>query len=414
MAAGLIRWACVLAIGLGAAAPASRAEDGSPAPSTSEPSRLAFGIEGLATVATEDSQYFNYTSYEKSATELVRVRAFASLRLAERVALLAEGRMDNGEGPSLSALYLRVRPLAGKPLDLQAGRIPPVFGAYSRHVYGADNPLIGQPFIYQYLTSLRADAVPASADDLLLMKGQGWGNYYPNGFGSTEWDHGLPMVAGDLWDTGLQVRWAGARFQVASAVTQGTLCNPRVEDDNSGKQLSARIQVQPVLGLVLGVSAARGEYLTDDALLAVPPESRGSSHAQRTFGADAEFSRGHWLLRSEAIVSDWFVPAVEAPYLPSPIRAWGAFVEVRRKLRPGLFAAARYDHVGFSQVTGSPAYGSTVPTTTSWEAPVSRVEVGAGYSLIRNLQLKAAVQRNWRDGAEHPETVATVQTLFWF
>jgi len=411
MAAGLSRWACVLALGLGAGAPVSPADDATPAADSAAPSRLAFGIEGLATVATEDSQYFNYTSYEKSATELIRLRAFASLRLAARVALLAEGRMDNGEGPSLSAVYLRVRPLAGKPLDLQAGRIPPVFGAYSRHVYGADNPLIGQPFIYQYLTSLRADAVPASVDDLLLMKGQGWGNYYP--VGSTSWDHGLPLVAGDRWDTGVQVRWAGPRLQVASAVTQGTLCNPRVEDDNSGKQLSARIQYQPVLGLLLGASAARGEYLTDDALLAVPPESRGS-HAQRTFGADAEFSRGHWLLRSEAMVSDWFVPVIEPPYVPSPIRAWGVFVEARRKLRPGLIAAIRYDHVGFSQVTGSPAYGSTIPTTTSWEAPVSRVEVGAGYSLMRNVQLKAAVQQNWRDGAPHPETVATVQTLFWF
>jgi hypothetical protein len=407
----MIRWTCVLAIALGAA-PAMRAEDGTPPPTAAAPRRLAMGIEGLVSVATEDSQYFNYSSYDRSATELVRLRAFASLRLASRAALLAEARMDNGEGPSLSALYLRVRPLTGTPVDVQAGRIPPVFGAFSRRAYGSDNPLIGQPFLYQYLTSLRSDALPASVGDLLRMKGQGWANYYP--VGSPEWEHGLPLVAGDRWDTGVQVRWAGERASVAAAVTQGTLSNPRVRDDNSGKQVSGRLEVRPVIGLVLGASAARGDYLSREAMAAVPAYARGGSHAQQAFGADAEFSRGHWLLRGEALASRWALPAVQQPFVPSPLRAWGAFVEVRRKLRPGLYAAGRFDHVGFSSVTGSPDYGTTPSTTTPWDAPVSRMEVGAGFSLRHNLVLKAAVQRNRRQGAERSETVAALQTLFWY
>jgi len=408
MAPGVIRWTCILAIGLGAAAPASRAEDGTPLPTATSPRRLALGIEGLVSVATDDRQYFNYSSYDRSATELVRLRAFASFRLAARAALLAEGRMDNGEGPRLSAFYLRVRPFAGTPVDVQAGRIPPVFGAFARRAYVADNPLIGQPFVYQYLTSLRSDALPASADDLLRMKGQGWGNHYP--VGSPAWDHGLPLVAGDRWDTGLQVRWAGQRVSLAAAVTQGTLSNPRVRDDNSGKQVSGRLEVRPVLGLVLGASAARGDYLSRGAVAAVPAAARRGSRAQQAFGADAEFSRGHWLVRGEGVVSRWALPALQPPFVSSPLRAWGVFVEARRKLRPGLFAAARYDHVGFSRITGSPGYGST----TTWDAPVSRLEAGAGFSLRRNLLLKAAVQQNWRQGAERSEKVAAVQTLFWF
>ena len=35
---------------------------------------------------------------------------------------------------------------------------------------------------------------------------------------------------------------------------------------------------------------------------------------------------------------------------------------------------------------------------TTWDAPVSRVEAGAGYSFRRNFLLKIAVQRNWRTG----------------
>jgi hypothetical protein len=212
----------------------------------------------------------------------------------------------------------------------------------------------------------------------------------------------------------VQVRWAAPRVSFAAAVSQGTLSNPRVRDDNSGKQVSARVEARPVLGLVLGASAARGDYLTRGAAAALPEAARQASRAQQAFGLDAEFSRGHWLVRSEGILSRWSVPPIDEPLVPSALRAWAVFVEARRKIRPGLFAAARFDHVGFSRLTASPAYGSTTPTQTTWEAPVSRLEVGAGFSLRRNVMLKAAVQQNWRQGGYRSERIAAVQTLFWY
>jgi hypothetical protein len=410
MAVGLTRWtyALVLALGL-TAGPAGAQDDTPPRP----PRRLTVGIEGLVSVATDDSGYFNYTSYERSTTELVRLRMDASLRLGSRAALLLEGRMDNGGGPSLSAAYFRVRPFASHAFDIQLGRIPPVFGAFGRRAYGVDNPLIGQPFIYQYLTSLRSDSLPASADDLVYMKGMGWANHYP--IGSETWDHGVPLVAADRWDTGVQARWAAERVTVAMAVTQGSQCNPRVRDDNSGKQVLGRVEVRPVLGLVLGASAAQGDYVAESAVAALPPESREASHVQQAFGLDAEFSRGHWLLRTEGILSRWFVPPVEAPFVPSPLESWGVFVEARRKIRPGLYAAARFDHVGFSTLTASPPEGSQTPLVTPWEAPVTRVELGAGYNIRRNVVVKAAVQQNWRkETAEQSDMVIAAQTQFWF
>ena len=412
MAVGLTRWTYALALALGLAGGAARAQDDTP-PLSQPPRRLTLGIEGLVSVATDDSGYFNYSDYEKSTTELVRLRMDASVRLGPRAAVLLEGRMDNGGGPSLSAAYLRVRPFAAHPFDIQVGRIPPVFGAFGRRAYSVDNPLIGQPFIYQYLTSLRSDSIPASADDLVPMKGMGWANYYP--IGSDAWDHGLPLVAADRWDTGVQARWAAQRVTVAVAVTQGSQCNPRVRDDNSGKQLLGRVEVRPVLGLVVGASAAEGDYLADSAVAALPPQSREASHVQQAFGLDAEFSRGHWLLRTEGILSRWFVPPVEAPFVPSPLESWGVFVEARRKILPGLYAAARFDHVGFSSLTASPPEGSQTPLVTTWEAPVTRVEVGAGYNIHRNVVVKAVVQQNWRkEAAEQSDMVVAAQTQFWF
>jgi hypothetical protein len=86
-------------------------------------------------------------------------------------------------------------------------------------------------------------------------------------------------------------------------------------------------------------------------------------------------------------------------------------VEGRYKIAPGLYAAARVDHLGFSDITGSAVQG-----TQSWDAAVTRVEIGGGWSIQRNLLMKLSVQRNTRDGGrEIPKaTLGAGQLVFWF
>jgi hypothetical protein len=46
---------------------------------------------------------------------------------------------------------------------------------------------------------------------------------------------------------------------------------------------------------------------------------------------------------------------------------------------------------------------------------VSRIEVGGGYSLQRNLVLKLSFQHNRRDGGRAQlVNIGAVQALFWF
>ena len=384
----------------------ARAEDAG----GSAPKWLTFGGEGVASIATDDPGYFNDTSYGRSSMRLVRLRLDAALRLGGRAAVLVEGRADNGEGLTVAALYLRLRPFPERAFDVQAGRIPPVFGALARRTYGADNPLIGSPLAYQYLTSLRGDSLPATADDLLVMRGRGWRTRYT--IGSTVWDRGLPVIAGDRWDTGVEVRIGVDPVSVTAALTQGTLSDPRVEDDNDGKQIAGRVEVRPALGLVLGASVARGEYVTREAGLALPAAPRLESYRQKALGMDLEYARGYWVIRSETVLSRWEIPQVQHPLVTDTLGAWGTFVEARYKIRPGLYTAARVDHLGFSRIAGTLFEGRP----TSWDAPVTRVEAGAGYSFRRNVLLKIAVQRNWRTGVTFGarESVAGAQVLLWF
>ena len=138
--------------------------------------RLTLGGEVTATVAPDDEGQFNYTDYERSALQLLRLGVTASFRPVERIALVtelrAEGDTNGGPWTALPfAAYVRVRPWKDRPFDIQAGRIPPVFGAAGRRIYANDNVLIGYPLAWQYLTVLRSDAVPSSADELIARAG---------------------------------------------------------------------------------------------------------------------------------------------------------------------------------------------------------------------------------------------------
>jgi hypothetical protein len=374
-----------------------------PAPFHDEVRRLTVGFDASGSFGSKDVGYFDYTDYEQTTVRLARASVTASLRLGGHAALLGELRVAEGEGVRAAALYLRVHPWSDHSIDLQAGRIPPTFGAFARRGYGADNPLIGFPLGYQYLTTLRADAMPSSIDDLLGMRGRGWRSSFP--VGSYGPDHGLPLVAITHWDTGLQLHVGPESYSLTAAVTAGTLSNPRVHDDNDGKQVVFRGELRPVVGCVLGISGARGAFLDREVRSSLPAALRDADGVQRAVGLDAEYSRGYWVVRGEGILSEWRLPGLV------PLRSFAAYAEGKYKVLPGLHLAARVDRLTFSRVTGTLFGGRP----TSWDAPLTRIEAGAGYRLTRNIAVKAAYQHNWRDSARY-RTQATVagQVLVWY
>ncbi len=129
---------------------------------------------------------------------------------------------------------------------------------------------------------------------------------------------------------------------------------------------------------------------------------------QTAWGGDVEYSRDYYLVRAESVFSRWKVPEVGAPVIDVPLGALASYVEGRYKIRPGLYAAARVDHLGFSEVTGSRG-------TLTWDAPVTRIEIGGGYSIQRNLLLKVSYQHNTRDGGRVTKlNLGSAQLVYWF
>ncbi len=394
--------ACALTLG-GAAARAQ----GLP----SEPVSFADGhvtISGdvSASFGTNDTGFFNYTDYEHSALRLFRVDLASAVKLNDRVSVLGEIRFENSGPVRPYAFYVRVRPWATRAIDIQAGRVPPTFGAFARRIYASDNLLIGYPLAYQYLTSLRADALPLNANELLAMRGRGWLSSFS--IGNPTPSNGLPLASAFRWDTGVQVHAASDSVDATASVTNGTLSNPLFRDDNSGKQIAGRVSLHPVPGLIVGASAASGPFVSATAARGAVGDGHDGDFTQTAWGADIEYSRDYYLIRAETIVSQWRVPAVGTPVIDSPLRAVGTYIEGRYKIAPGVYAAARVDHLGFSEITGSSG-----PAT--WDAPVTRVEIGGGYSLLRNVLLKASVQHNTRDGGRVTDlNLVAAQIVYWF
>ncbi len=368
--------------------------------------RLVFGAEVTATIGPADPGFFNYTSYEFSALQNIRLGVSTEIRASEAVQVLGEVRLDHGRVLEPYGLFVRIRPWSKRRLDIQAGLIPPTFGSLTRTAYASDNFLIGQPLAHQYLLSIRSDSIPANADDLLRMRGRGWQSSFSVGDPTPA--PGLAIVSTSHWDTGVQVHGLKGIVEWTGSVTLGSLSEPLWRENNSRRQLAGRVVVHPSAALQLGASAARGGWLDRSVDQSLPEDLSTEDARQQALGADGEYSAGPVVIRGELIRSTWTIPSVAAPRIDEPLVATAGLIEGRYKVMPGFYLAARGDRIGFSSITG------TVRRDT-WEAPIWRIEGGFGWSVIRNVTLKGSWQRNRRRGGRvQGDTLVAAQLLYWF
>jgi hypothetical protein len=369
--------------------------------------RLAVGGELSVVVSPrEDEGFFNDTDYDINRLRSARLRLFGEWHVASQLSIVGEIRSDNGTRLITPTAYVRWRPRAAGRLVIQAGRIPPVFGAFSRRPYGRDNLTIGQPLAYQYLTSLRPDALPATTDDLLQMRGRGWEPSFP--IGSTDVRAGIPLVSVATWDTGVEATWHRGPIEIAGALSRGSPAVPVVRETNGGVSVSGRVAIVGPAGLTAGLSAARGQWLNDSVLDLV--SARGRTFAQSVIGVDGEFGSGPWLLRGEWVHAGFELPLLDAG-LAARITARAAFVEARYRLHPRWQVSARADRLDFGTILGT----SIASAPTPWDAPVTRLEGVLGFRATRALEVRAGWQQNWRDGGRVRRLgLPAVSVLYWF
>ena len=180
----------------------------------------------------------------------------------------------------------------------------------SRHATAAATSLIGQPLAYQYLTSIRPDALPATTDDLLRMRGRGWLSNFPVGnlrrgpgpAARQQPAAGTPACRRTA-STGM-VEWTGS-------VTAGSLSDPRLRRQQrrpaGGRP---RVSCGRRAALASACRSSRGAWLNERARRrAGRRASVDRSRQQRRRRRRGVSRPGRFLVRGEAIRSTWTMPA---------------------------------------------------------------------------------------------------------
>ena len=367
--------------------------------------RVGVAFEAGAVVSPRDDiAFFNYTDYEHNALRGVRLRLMAEWRAATALSFVGEVRSEVGINVDVPALYLRWRPWTDRGIAIQAGRVPPLIGAFPRRAYGHANVVIGWPLAYQYLVSVRPDALPGTVDDLLRMRARGWQPSFP--IGSQELRPGVSLISASRWDTGVQIIAKARGITLAGAVTEGPPSVPSVRDRTPGVGFSGRASFTLPAGVIIGASGGTGNWIDRQALEQASLEGADAPH--RVVGIDAEAGRGHWLLRTEWFYSSFTLPIATAAPLSLGTRV--GYVEGRYRLSARWQFGARAERLRFDRVEGL-----TSRVATPWDADVDRVEAAVAYRVTTTAEIKVAWQHNWRDGGRVRERgFPAIQLLYWY
>jgi len=334
----------------------------------------------------------------------LRLRLFADVVLSDRFTLFNQFLIDPTTRLNIATFlrsYLRFTVFKGPHADLhiQGGKIPTPFGAYSPRAYSDQNPLVSFPLLYHYFTTLRSNELPADNADLLAHRGQGLVDLFTGfkgGRAGRNAFNGIPLVYDPCWDVGVGAIGSVWRFEYTAAVSQGTLSTPQMSggDNNRGKSVAFRLGFVPVTGVVMGGSYSRGPYL-DEGLASYLSSGRAvEDFDQEIYGVDLEYGVGHLSLHGEWATSRWTSPNVtdgRGGLANLDSGAW--YVEAKYTLRPGLFAAARYDHLTFGRIDDGTGGGRTV----TWDDGIRTLEFGLGYSLADRVVAKVIRQADQVD-----------------
>ncbi len=305
-----------------------------------------------------------------NALDSYRLRLFVESAVSDRLDIFTEALYDEDIGVVPFGAYALFHPSPGRDMHVMAGLIPWPIGTWAPRANSNKNPLVGFPLQYQYHTTLSPFQLVPSTDALIADAGDGEeGASYS--FGS----QGMPIVYDQWWDFGAVFLGSARPVEYSVGFVNGAPSWPSPgRDSTPGKSFLGRVGLAPMPGLRFGISGSYGPYLIEDAVKGSLPPGKDA--------ADFEWSAGHAELRAEGYTNTWETPTV------GDLRVRGGYGELKYTLPAGFYVAGRYDIMRFGDVRDSTG------TERSWDADVDRLEVGAGYRIMKGVTAKAAYQRN--------------------
>lgn len=311
----------------------------------------------------------------------LRMHLFLDAALSNRTSVfvkLGGGALDV-QRLQLDALTITTQLGDGWPA-LEVGRFLSPFGRFSQRFLGPDNPLIGEPLLYTYPTSLSTSQLPRNTADLLSQRGRGNRSQFL-GYGAGV--RGQAVQSNQWYLNGLKLRGDNGRLSYALAVTNDVISASDPFDLQDDKAITAHVGYKPDIAWQIGVSASRGAYLNRrvrDNIVGVPIQL--DDFTQQTLGVDLDYASGPFQLFAELVHNRW-----NTPFVGENLETEGFFIEPRYKVAPGVTLVARFDALWFNDI----ASGAVV---VPWEFDVTRLELGIVYNIERDLLAKMSYQFN--------------------
>lgn len=332
-----------------------------------------------------------------------RLRLFTDVFLGDALYGLLEIRSDRGEAPDDAPVEVRVEqafvrwtlPLLRR-LQLQLGKFASPVGGYPARHHSPDDPLIRPPLPYDHHTVIDTRAVPAAAAGFLDWKDD-----------PVRRPAGTPLIWGVPYPWGALLAGQFGRFDARAGITSAAPSGPPAMWKLDGDRLrhpslvaAAGFAFRPELRV--NAYYSQGPYLDEPALPVLPAGTDLDEFDQRMIGAEVIFQRGLTTLRAEAFVNRWDVPNIT-----QDVRDVAYSVEGKIKLTPGLFAAARYGELRFNEL-------SAASRTEDWDHDTRRFQLGGGYRLLRNSELRAEYLINRTSGDDPRDNLFSLQWWWAF
>lgn len=343
-------------------------------PAAAAPEASVHGLLDFAIAPSDTAVELNRLNTGGTAFDPYRLRLFVDGAASNVVSVNAQILASDAAGIAIYGAYATISPWPERDLHFQAGKIPWAIGTFGPRTYSDENPVMGSPLIYQYHTSLQEDHAAANADEVLAGAGTG---QFGVGYGGV----GLPIVYDACWDAGVAFIGATRPFEYSAAVTNGTPSKAQAgRDDNDGRSIMGRAGLTPHPSVRIGASGSIGPYVADDVEPALPPGSVPEDYFQTLAMVDVEWLFSRVELRAEGVVNTW-----ETPYV-GDLTVRGYYVEGRYAFPIGLYLAARWDELRFSEITDAAGF------TRPWDDDVRRFEGGVGFRIERRVLAKAVYQ----------------------
>jgi hypothetical protein len=145
---------------------------------------------------------------------------------------------------------------------------------------------------------------------------------------------------------------------------------------------------------------SHGSYMDELTQGTLPAGTDLDEYTQRLLGGELVFALGQTSLRAEAYHGRWRVPNL--PEDPTDV---SYSIEGTVKLSAGMFAAARYGGITYNEM-GDGASAS------KWDHDIRRLQIGAGYRLLRNVEIRAEQLFSRTSGSDPRDDLFSIQ-LWW-